>query len=173
MQDEIEDALVYARSYLGIESTDYRKVWYNLFVCPDSTKWPNVLMLCKLLFSLPFSNARVEQIFSSLKYLKSTKRNSLQTSTLNDLLELYIEGPTLAEFSADSAIELWLSECTRRPQQSARKKYKSREQTAGSSSTTVDELESDEDSETQKLTLDEWDRWFCSSDDSDISSDGD
>ena len=32
MQDEIEDALVYARSYLGIESTDYCKVWYNLFV---------------------------------------------------------------------------------------------------------------------------------------------
>ena len=98
---------------------------------------------------------------------------SLQTSTLNDLLEIYIEGPTLAEFSADSAIKLWLSECTLRPQQSARKKYKSREQTAGSSSITVDELESNEDSETQKLTLDEWDQWFCSSDDSDISSDGD
>jgi len=172
MQDEIEDAVVYARSYLGIENTDYRKVWYNLFVCPDAARWPNVLMLCKLLFSLPFSNARVEQIFSSLKYLKSTKRNSLQTSTLNDLLEIYIEGPTLAEFSADSAIELWLSECTRRPQQSDRKKYKSREQTAGSSSTT-DELESDEESETRKLTLDEWDQWFCSSDDSDVSSDGD
>ena len=73
MQDEIEDALMYARSYLGIESTDYRKVWYNLFVCPDTLKWPNVLMLCNLLFCLPFSNARVEQIFSSLKYLKSTK----------------------------------------------------------------------------------------------------
>ena len=32
MQDEIEDAVVYARSYLGIETTDHRKVWYHLFV---------------------------------------------------------------------------------------------------------------------------------------------
>ena len=71
MQDEIEDALMYATSYLGIEGTDYQKVWYNLFFYPDASRWPNVLMLCKLLFSLPFSNARVEQIFSSLKYLKS------------------------------------------------------------------------------------------------------
>jgi len=115
IQDEIEDAVVYARSFLGIEHTDYRKVWYSLFVCPDATGWANVLLLCKLIFSIPFSNSRVEQIFSSLKYLKSTKRNSLQISTLNDLSEIYIEGPKLHEFSADSAIDLWLSECTWRP----------------------------------------------------------
>ena len=48
MQDETEDALMYTRSYQGIESTDYRKVWYSLFVCPDALRWPNVLMLCKL-----------------------------------------------------------------------------------------------------------------------------
>jgi len=87
-------------------------------------------------------------------------------------LEIYIEGPTLEDFSADSAIELWLSECTQRPQQNARKKYKSRDQSVGSSSTT-DQLESksDGDGEPQKLTLDEWDQWFGSSDDSDIPSD--
>ena len=74
LQDEIEDVVVYARTYLGIESTDYRKVWYNLFVCPNASEWPNVLLLCELAFSLPFSNARVEQIFSSLKYVKNVKR---------------------------------------------------------------------------------------------------
>lgn len=57
LQDEIEDAVVYARTYLGIESTDYRKVWYNLFVCPNASEWPNILLLCELAFSLPFSNA--------------------------------------------------------------------------------------------------------------------
>ena len=43
MQDEIEDTVVYARSYLGIETTDNRKVWYNLFVCPDAAGWASVL----------------------------------------------------------------------------------------------------------------------------------
>jgi len=42
----------------------------SVFVCPD---WPNVL----LAFSLPFSNATVEQIFLSLKYLKDDRQNSL------------------------------------------------------------------------------------------------
>jgi len=129
-------------------------------VCPDATGWANVLLLCKLIFSLPFSNSWVEQIFSSLKYLKSTKRNSLQIS---DVLEIHIEGPKLDEFSANSAIDLWLSECTRRPQQNARKQYKSREQTAGSSSNV--DVESDKQ-DNHTFTLDEWDQWLCSSDDS-------
>lgn len=77
LHDEIEDVVVYARTYLGIERTDYRKNWYNLSVCPNASEWPNVLLLCELAFSLPFLNARVEQIFSSLKYLKNVKRNSL------------------------------------------------------------------------------------------------
>ena len=54
-----------------------------------------------MIFSLPFSNSRVEQIFSSLKYLKGARRNILQMSTMNDLLEIHIEESTLKEFSAD------------------------------------------------------------------------
>lgn len=54
--DEIEDTIDYTRIYLALECTDNRKVWYNLHVCPDSGKWPNVLLLCELTFSLPFSN---------------------------------------------------------------------------------------------------------------------
>ena len=42
VQDEIEDAVAYTRTYLGIESTDYHKVWYNPFVCPNAAEWPNV-----------------------------------------------------------------------------------------------------------------------------------
>ena len=96
--DEMEDVVIYAREYLSIETTDYRKVWYNLFICPNSSDWPNVLLLCKLAFSLPFSNARAEQIFSSLKYIKNIKRNTLNISTLDNLIEIYVEGPILENF---------------------------------------------------------------------------
>ena len=67
LSDEIEEAVEYTRTYLDIGRIEYRKVWYKLYSCPDARKWPNVLSLCELSFSLPFSNGRVEQIFSSLK----------------------------------------------------------------------------------------------------------
>ena len=38
LQDEIEDAVTYVRTYLGIESTDYQKVKYNLYVCPNAAE---------------------------------------------------------------------------------------------------------------------------------------
>lgn len=126
VQDEIEEAVDYARRYLNISETDYRKVWYKLFSCPDAKKWPNILVLCELSFSLPFSNGRVEQMFSSLKVLKTNRRTNIQSDTLNDLLEIYVEGPPSSSFCPDSAIELWWNDCatTRRVNQQPRKEYR-------------------------------------------------
>ena len=172
----MEDVVIYARAYLSIGSTDYRKVWYNLFICPNSSEWPNVLRLCQLTFSLPFSNARVEQIFSSLKHLKNVKRNALNISTLDDLIEIYVEGPSLENFCADHAIDWWLEDCptSRRPHQDARKPYRVREKKDGPSSSKdvsgdQDEEDNDSDDDEPKFTLDKWDQWFLSSEDSDIS----
>jgi hypothetical protein len=50
--EEIEEAVKYARKYLDIGVTEYRKVWYKLHNCPDAKKWPCVILLSKLLFSL-------------------------------------------------------------------------------------------------------------------------
>jgi len=91
LQDEVEDAVEYARRYLDICRTEYQKVWYKLHSCPDMGKWSNVLKLCALAFSLPFSNGRVEQIFSSMKFVKNSRRANLENDKLNDLLEIYIE----------------------------------------------------------------------------------
>ena len=63
-----------------------------------SQKRLNILILCELAFSLPFSNGKVEQIFSSLKTLKTSRRTNMQSDTLNDLLEIYVEGPPLSFF---------------------------------------------------------------------------
>lgn len=177
LQDEIEDAVDYARKYLSLESTNYRKVWYLLHICPDSGKWPSVLLLCELVFSLPFSNGRVEQIFSSLKVIKTSNRASLRTSTLDDLLEISIEGPPLSDFSSTSAIDLWWKDCrtTRRTSQSKRKPYRPRNRHSTSQETTDEEhtstrsespdLQSDSDSDSSQETdlttvMDDWDNLF-------------
>ena len=135
LHDEIEDAVEYARNYLSLESTHYRKVWYNLHICPGASSWPNLLLMCELVFSLPFSNGRVEQIFSSLKIIKTANRTSLAMSTLDDLLEIFVEGPPLDCFSADAAIDLWWSSCctTRRVNQGPRKRYRPRSDKPSSS----------------------------------------
>ncbi len=47
--DEIEDIVEYARNYLRIGCEKYNKIWYS---APDSTKWPNILLVCELLLKL-------------------------------------------------------------------------------------------------------------------------
>lgn len=94
-------------------------------------------------------------------------------STLDDLIEIYVEGPPLTSFSADHAIDLWLddSSTTRRPHQTTRKAYRPREKTPSTSSESleVDEDQGDSSEETE-LTLEKWDQWFMSSDD-EVSTD--
>ena len=152
--DEIEDIVDYTRTYLRIGCDNYSKVWYQLYSSPDSTKWPNILLVCELLLSLPFSTAKVERLFSTLKIIKNERRTNLSCSTLNDLLEVNTEGPTICNFSADAAIDLWWSDCSsgRRVNQKPRKEYKRRKQ---SSSATQDDSESE-----NELDLDIWDDWF-------------
>ena len=82
--DEIEDIVEYARTYLRIGQETYRKIWYQLRPSPDAVKWPNVLLISELLFSLPFSTAKVERLFSTLKIIKNERRRNLSCSTLND-----------------------------------------------------------------------------------------
>jgi hypothetical protein len=64
-QDEIQEAVEHARMFLPIGTETYRKIWYKLEKCPDSSNWQNVVCLCHLIFSLPFTTSRVEQLFSN------------------------------------------------------------------------------------------------------------
>lgn len=164
LQDETAEVVEYARNYLSIESEDYHKVWYKLHVCPDASRWKNVLVLCELAFSLPFSNGTVERMFSSLKLIKTDRRTRLHCDTLSDLLEIRAEGPSLGCFIPDPAVEAWWKDCksTRRPHQSARKQYAPRKTTQTGASTSHD---SDAESEGElSYSLSEWDTWFCDSD---------
>ncbi len=160
IQDETEEIVEYARQYMSIETECYKKIWYKLHVAPDSQKWKNVLALCKLVFSLPFSNGHVERIFSTLKVIKTDRRTKLLTSTLCDLLEIKVEEPPLADFDAKQAVELWWTDCqtTRRVNQAPRKEYRPRVTSSSSSTTTEEPSSSSTGDETE--TLNDWDDWF-------------
>ena len=65
LPEETESMVKYARRhlYMYIAVEPYQKILYKLHVCPDAGKWRNVLLLCELVFSLPYSNTKVERIF--------------------------------------------------------------------------------------------------------------
>ena len=107
IQDEMDDVVDYARTYLRIGTESYQKIWYRLHTAADVEKWRNVLALSELVFSLPFSNGQVERMFSMMKIIKTDRKTSIHTSTLSDLLEIQVEGPPLATFSPDRAVKLW------------------------------------------------------------------
>ena len=159
IQDELEEVVTYARNFLHIDTEGYQMVWYKLHTCPDASKWPNLIRVCELVFSLPFSNAHVERLFSTLKLIKTNRRTKLESTTLSDLLEIQVEGPPLSSFSADDAVSLWWKDCatTRRVNQQPRKEYACRSREPGSSSTSTTESSPD------SFSLDDWDAWFPSS----------
>ena len=76
-------------------------------------------------------------MFSSLKIIKTFNRTSLSVNSLDDLLEIFVEGPPLDCFSADAAVDLWWSSCctTRRVNQGSRKPYRPRSDKSTSSAT--------------------------------------
>ena len=100
-------------------------VWYKLHTTSDARNWPNILLVCELLFSLPFTNSKVERTFSAMK-IKTDRRTALTSDTLDDLMGINIEGPSLSGFSADHAVQLWWADHTRRPNQRPRKEYRKR-----------------------------------------------
>ena len=95
--DEIEDAVLYSRKYLNIEKDSYKKVLYRLHTATDTAQWPNLLQICQLLFSLPFSTAKVERIFSVLKAIKTEKKNQSEYFYIRGFARIESRGSTFQQ----------------------------------------------------------------------------
>ena len=161
--------MCHSRKYFALQKENYQKIWCKLYTTPDAKKWPNVLLLCELIFSLPFSNGVVERIFSILKVIKTEKCTNLSVDTLRDLLEIKVEGPAFDDFKPQPAVELWWKDCktTRRSNQLPRKEYRPREDSTSTSepstSRATDSAEAEHSSNSEGTTifsLEEWDSWF-------------
>ncbi len=63
-------------------------------------KWSNVRLVAELIFFLPFTNSKVERTFSTMKVVKTDRRTSLNTDTVDDL---NVEGPSLDTFFSGSS----------------------------------------------------------------------
>lgn len=59
---------------------------------------------------LPVSSAICERGFSAQKRIKSDVRGSLHVDTVEDLIRISMEGPSLQESDAKEAVQTWFSQ---------------------------------------------------------------
>lgn len=159
MTDEWDDMVSYAKQYVNL-TLDYKEVWWKLFNSPVAKQWNNILALVELLFCLPVGNGSLEWVFSQLNLIKTSHHTCLKEDTLDKLLRIHVEGPPLAEWQADGALELWLRE-------KARRDYL--ERNTHNMKNSVINVDGSEEA----FCLDDWDKWICSSEDNSSKNDDD
>lgn len=151
LPEEFKEILLHATQFISLSTLDYQAVWWSLFHAPNSNDWSNLLLLVRMLFTLPVSNGKLERVFSTMKLLKVEKRSQMENDTLDDLLAINIDRVPLNEFNPDPCINRWWDAKHRRPNQKPRKLYKTgsndRDKEANNASSSDDET----------LILDDWD----------------
>ena len=97
----------YTLQYLHVSKTKYRVIWHKTFDSSKSHEWKSALLLVKLLFILPISNAKVGRLVSLMNRIKTNARNSLSKDRLRNLLHVCMEGPSLQDFDPKPSMTLW------------------------------------------------------------------
>ncbi|KAK0148163.1 Zinc finger protein 862 [Merluccius polli] len=84
---------------------------------PYCSEHKNILHLVHIMLVLPVSAAVCERGFSTQKRIKSDTRASLHSDTVEDLIRISVEGPSLEDFDARESVASWFSQGqrTRRP----------------------------------------------------------
>ena len=72
-----------------------------------TTMFPNFALLATVALIIPVSTAECERCFSSMKRIKTTLRNRMETATLDQLMRIANEGPEPEVFNFDKAADLW------------------------------------------------------------------
>ena len=96
----------------------------------------NIFHLIEILLVTPFTNAKVKRMFSRMNRVKSDWRNRLNRDTLDDLLRIGEDGPSLDDFDPNPAIDMWFTDKVRRLK-SRRHKYPNKRKKASDGNAVV------------------------------------
>ena len=73
------------------------------------TLYPQLSKLAMITLILPVSTAECERCFSAMNRIKTDLRNRLFTITLDSLIRISIEGPSLDDFNFEKVFQNWSS----------------------------------------------------------------
>ena len=79
----------------------------------QTLKFPDILKVVEIILLLPMNTAACERGFSKMNIIKSDYRTQLQSVSLNNLMYLSIDGPSVQEFDPQPAIDYWASKSLR------------------------------------------------------------
>ena len=68
--------------------------------------YPNLSKLASIAAIIPVSTAECERSFSAMKCIMTALRNRLKTTTLDCLMRVSIEGPSLSDFNLERAADI-------------------------------------------------------------------
>ena len=95
--------------------SNYLDIWQKIFHNESiKQECKNVLHVFEIMLIVPFTNAKVERLFSRMNRVKTDIRNRLSRRRLDVCLRVGEEGPDVAGFDPDPVIDKWFADKTRR-----------------------------------------------------------
>ncbi len=67
----------------------------------------NILLVFELLDTIPPTSVLCETSFSQMKLIKTARRAKLSRKSLNNLMMVKLQAPSICDFSPDDAIAKW------------------------------------------------------------------
>ena len=96
------------------KKSTYLEVWKNIITNDEILEeCRNVLDIVEICFLLPFTDAKLERMFSRMKRVKSDWRSSLSRGRLDTLLRISEEGPSIFDFNPATSIDAWYAGAVR------------------------------------------------------------
>ena len=93
----------------------YLHIWSKVFTSETiKEECKNILHIFEIMLIVPFTNAKVECIFSKMNRVKTDLRNRLSRARLDVFLRVGEEEPSIESFNADPIIDLWYNDRVRR-----------------------------------------------------------
>ena len=112
---------------------NYLDVWQKLLVNESvKSQCSDVLHVIELLLITPFTNTKLEQMFSTMNRVKTDFHNWLSRERLENCLRISEEGWDIADYNPDNTIKKWYKRKVRRISSAKPQKYPNkRQQTEG------------------------------------------
>ena len=116
---------------------DYLEIWKGIFKNEGVVReCKNVLHVVEILLITPFTNAKLEHVFSWMSWIKTDSRNHLGQGRLDTQMRVAEEGVSIAEFNPDPYIQKWYEDKVCRTNGAKPRHYPSKRQSVASASVT-------------------------------------
>ena len=131
-----------------LPATQHKYSQVHDFIIANSSENPTMHSLLNLMLSLPVSSACCERGFSAITRIKTVYRTSLLPQTLDNLMQISINGPPISDFDPSPAIDHWYFETQGHKHVHGHKSQKIRKRRAKKN--TEKEIDTEEESDTKE-----------------------